>query len=160
MLDADLRACARRGYELKVRALQKAVFERSSHRGVIHHSDHGSQYTSSAFQAVCQTANVPQSIFEVGECYNNAMAESLFASLEKELIHEQRRWHFTTRSEAEMKIFENIEGFYNRTRLHSALDFRSPVEFEQAHTERKATRYEQSLKQSKVCNPWKCGQLC
>ncbi|MYD44870.1 MAG: IS3 family transposase [Gammaproteobacteria bacterium] len=61
-----------------------------------------------------------------------------FASLEKELIHQQRRRRFATRSEAALKIFEYIEGFYNRSRLHSALAFRSPVEFEQAHAERKA----------------------
>ncbi|MXW07959.1 MAG: IS3 family transposase [Gammaproteobacteria bacterium] len=60
------------------------------------------------------------------------------AALEKELIQQQSRRRFATRSEAALKIFEYIEGFYNRTRLHSALDFRSPVEFEQAHAERKA----------------------
>ena len=125
-----------------VRALQQAVSERNPQQGVIHQSDHGSQYTSTAFQAVCQAANITQSMGAVGNCYDNAMAESFFASLEKELIHQQRRRCFATRSEAESKIFEYIEGFYNRTRLHSALDFRSPVEFEQAHHEGTATQHE------------------
>ena len=129
---------ARQGSELMVRALQKAVSERSPQGGVMHHSDHGSQYTSTAFQAACQAANITPSMGTVGNCYDNAMVESFFASLEKELIHQQQRRRFATRSEAALKIFEYIEGFYNRTRLHSALDFRSPVEFEQAHTQRKA----------------------
>ena len=133
---------ARQGSDLMVRALQKAVSERNPQQGVIHHSDHGSQYTSTAFQAVCQAANITQSMGAVGNCYDNAMVESFFASLEKELIHQQRRRRFATRSEAELKIFEYIEGFYNRTRLHSALDFRSPVEYEQAHTERKDAQNE------------------
>jgi len=130
---------ARQGSELMVRALQQAVSERRPQRSVIHHSDHGSQYTSTAFQAVCQAANITPSMGAVGNCYDNAMAESFFASLEKELIHQQHRRRFTTRADAELKIFEYIEGFYNRTRLHSALDFRSPVEFEQAHHKEVAT---------------------
>ena len=133
---------ARQSSELMVLALQKAVAERNPPRGVIHHSDHGSQYTSRAFQTVCQAANITPSMGAVGDCYDNAMAESFFATLEKELIHQQRR-RFATRAEAELKIFEYIEGFYNRTRLHSALDYRSPVEFEQAHAKRKGAQYEQ-----------------
>ena len=129
---------ARQSSEMMVRALQKAISERSPQPGVIHHSDRGSQYISTTFQAVRQAANITPSMGAVGNCYDNAMAESFFASLEKELIHQQRRRRFATRSEAELKIFEYIEGFYNRTRLHSALDFRSPVDFEHAHTERKA----------------------
>ena len=123
---------ARQGSELMVRALQKAISERSLQGGVIHHSDRGSQYTSTAFQAVCRAEKITLSMGAVGNCFDNAMAESFFASLEKELIHQQRRRRFATRSEAALKIFEYIEGFYNRTRLHSALDFRSPVEFEHA----------------------------
>lgn len=133
---------ARQSSELMVLALQKAVAERNPQQGVIHHSDHGSQYTSKVFQAVCQAANITLSMGAVGDCYDNAMAESFFATLEKELIHQQRRRRFTTRAEAELKIFEYIEGFYNRTRLHSALDYRSPVEFEQAHAKRNGARDE------------------
>lgn len=90
----------------------------------------------------------------VGDCYDNAMAESFFASLEKELVHQQRRRCFATRAEAELKIFEYIEGFYNRTRLHSALDFWSPVEFEQAHHEMVATQHEQEFQKSPVRMRW------
>ena len=111
---------ARQSSEMMVRALQKAISERSPQPGVIHHSDRGSQYISTTFQAVRQAANITPSMGAVGNCYDNAMAESFFASLEKELIHQQRRRRFATRSEAELKIFEYIEGFYNRTRLHSA----------------------------------------
>ena len=110
----------RQSSELMVRALQKAISERNPQGSVIHHSDRGSQYTSTTFQAVCQAAKITPSMGAVGNCYDNAMAESFFASLVKELINQQRRRRFATRSEAELKIFEYIEGFYNRTRLHSA----------------------------------------
>ena len=96
----------RQGSELMFRALQKAISERSPQGGVIHISDHGSRYTSTAFQAVCQAANSKQSMGVVGNCYDVAMAESFFASFEKELIHQQRRRHFATRSKAALKIFE------------------------------------------------------
>lgn len=123
---------ARQGSELMVKALQMALAKRQVRAGVIHHSDRGSPYTSAPFRRVCEAANIVQSMGAVGNCYDNAMAESFFATLEKELIHHQPRRCFATRTEARMKIFEFIEGFYNRERLHSALGFLSPAEFEQA----------------------------
>lgn len=75
------------------------------------------------------------------------MAESFVETLEKELIHQQRR-RFATRTEVALKIFEYIDGFYNRTRLQSALDDRSPVELEQAPPKRKDVQYEQAFKKS------------
>ena len=81
-----------------VRALQMAVRSRRP-ADVIHHSDHGSQYTSQKFRQACATANVKLSMGSIGDCYDNAMAESLFATLETELIDRQPRRRFRTRAE-------------------------------------------------------------
>ena len=98
-------------------------------RGVIFHSDRGSQYTALAFTTRCAEAGVQQSMGAVGSCYDNAMAESFFATLECELL---RRVPFATREEATTEIFRFPEGFYNRRRRHSALGYLSPAEFERA----------------------------
>jgi putative transposase len=89
----------------------------------IHHSDHGSQYTSFAFGKRCDQAGVRPSMGSVGDCFDNAMCESFFATLERELLD---RRSFKTQVEARMAIFEFIEGWYNSNRRHSALDYRSP----------------------------------
>ena len=107
-------------------ALNMAASQRDA-AGVIHHSDQGSQYTSLAFGKRCQELGVRPSMGSVGDCYDNAMAESFFATLECELLERTR---FTTLSEARLAIFEFIEGFYNTRRLHSALGHQSPIEFE------------------------------
>ena len=115
--------------ELVLAALEMAVRDRQP-RGVIHHSDHGCQYTSLAFGARCQEAGVRPSRGSVGDCYDNAMCESFFATLECELLDRQR---FATPAVAQLAIFDFIEGFYNTRRRHSALGYRSPLDFERDH---------------------------
>jgi putative transposase len=118
--------------ELVLRALDMAIWNRQPDPGVIHHSDHGSQYTSIAFGKRCRQAGVVPSMGTVGDCFDNAMAESFFASLECELLD---RCHFTTRDEARLAVFDYIEVFYNRERLHSSLGYLSPAEFERRFQE-------------------------
>ncbi|GMU68020.1 MAG: putative transposase for insertion sequence element IS986/IS6110 [Steroidobacteraceae bacterium] len=115
--------------ELILDALQKAVTQRQP-RGVIHHSDRGSQYTSYAFGKRCQEAGIMPSMGSVGDAYDNAMAESFFATLEREVLNRRR---FRSQAEARMALFEWIEGWYNPHRRHSGLGYRSPVNYEQAH---------------------------
>ena len=93
-----------------------AIGQRRPH-GVIHHSDRGSQYTSLAFGKRCRETGVVTSTGSVGDCYDNAMAESFFATLECELL--QRR-SFQTHAEARMAIFAFIEGWYNRSSLRTS----------------------------------------
>jgi hypothetical protein len=105
-------------------------------RGVIHHSDQGSQYTSIEFGNRCREAGVRPSMGSVGDAYDNAMAESFFATLECELLDRRR---FKTQAEARNAVFEFIEGFYNPRRRHSSLGYLSPVAFERRHQERPAS---------------------
>jgi putative transposase len=105
-------------------------------RGVIHHSDQGSQYTSIEFGNRCREAGVRPSMGSVGDAYDNAMAESFFATLECELLDRKR---FKTQAEARNAVFEFIEGFYNPRRRHSSLGYLSPVAFERRHQERPAS---------------------
>ena len=116
----DLRA------QLVLDALNMAIGQRRP-REVIHHSDQGSQYTSIAFGLRCKEAGVRPSMGSVGDAYDNAMCESFFATLECELL--QRR-KFQTKAEARMAVFVFIEGWYNPSRRHSALGYKSPIEFE------------------------------
>jgi putative transposase len=116
--------------ELVLAALDTALAQRRP-KSVIHHSDHGCQYTSYAFGKRCQEMNVMPSMGTVGDAYDNAMAESLFASLEKELLKQRR---FKSKSEARMAIFEWIEGWYNPRRRHSSLGHLSPINFERRLT--------------------------
>jgi len=99
-------------------------------KNVIHHSDQGSQYTSIAFGNRCREAGVRPSMGSVGDAYDNAMAESFFATLECELLERRR---FKTQAEARMAVFAFIEGFYNPSRRHSALGYLSPMAFERQH---------------------------
>ena len=96
---------------------------------VIHHSDHGAQYTSIAFGKRCREADVTLSMGSVGDCYDNALCESFFATLECELIE---RSTFRTRDAARLAVFDFVEAFDNRRRRHSALGYLSPVAFERA----------------------------
>ena len=131
-----LDACSRRvvGWALSLRlfsslvldALEMAVEQRQP-AGVIHHSDQGSQYTSLAFGLRCRRAGVRPSMGSVGDCYDNAMAESFFATVECELLD---RTVFATPEDARRAIFDFIEGFYNTRRRHSALGYQAPVAFE------------------------------
>jgi len=116
--------------ELILEALQMALVQRQPRRGVIHHSDPGCQYTSYAFGKRCQEAGVMPSVGSVGDAYDNAMAESFFATLERELLSRRR---FRSQAEAKMAVFAWLEGWYNRRRRHSALGYRSPVNYERAH---------------------------
>lgn len=111
--------------ELVVSAFQMAV-ERRGMKPRLVHSDRGSQYASSAFRKLLK--KVKQSMSRKGDCWDNAVAESFFGALKSELVHRQS---FKTRKDAELYIFEYIEIFYNKTRLHSALGYVSPVEFEE-----------------------------
>lgn len=112
--------------ELVLDALDMALWQRRP-REVIHHSDQGSQYTSLAFGRRCKEAGVRPSMGSVGDCFDNAMCESFFATLECELIDRRR---FRTQTEARMAVFEFIEGWYNPRRRHSALGYLSPAEYE------------------------------
>lgn len=115
--------------ELVIDALNIAVGQRQPST-VIHHSDQGCQYTSVAFGLRCREVGVKPSMGSVGDAYDNAMCESFFATLECELLDRRR---FKTHAEAEMAIFDFIEGFYNTRRIHSALDYISPVRYEEIY---------------------------
>ena len=123
--------------ELVLAALDMAVAQREP-AGVVHHSDHGCQYTSLAFGARCREADVRPSLGSVGDCFDNAMCESFFATLECELIDRRR---FATKAEARMALFRFIEGWYNPRRRHSALGYDSPIIHEQKHREALAASY-------------------
>lgn len=114
--------------DLVADALEMAVRQRQPKK-VIHHSDQGSQYTSRSFGRRCRTAGVVRSTGSVGDCYDNAMCESFFATLECELLARRR---FSTATEARSAVFEFIEGWYNPKRRHSAIAYMSPVAYEQA----------------------------
>lgn len=115
--------------ELVLAALNMALQQRKP-KDVIHHSDQGSQYTSIAFGERCKKMGVRPSMGTVGDAYDNAMAESFFATLECELI-DRRSW--PTKTEARMALFTYIEGWYNPRRRHSALGQMSPANFERKH---------------------------
>ena len=117
---------------LVLEALDMAIEQRRPAAGVIHHSDQGCQYTSLAFGSRCRDAGVRPSMGSVGDCYDNAMCESFFATLECELLDRTR---FVDRAEAELAVFDFIEGFYNTRRRHSGIDYLAPAAFEQRHRE-------------------------
>jgi putative transposase len=107
-------------------AFNMALWQRRP-KNVVHHSDHGCQYTSIAFGLRCKEAGVRPSMGTVGDAYDNAMCESFFGTLECELLDRRR---FRTQAEAQMAIFDFIEGFYNPRRRHSALGYESPISYE------------------------------
>ena len=104
-----------------------AVQTRRPKPGLVHHTDRGVQYTSTAYGELLADYQVRQSVGRPGTCWDNAVAESFFATLKTELLH---RAVWPTRQHARTAIFHYIEAFYNRRRRHSALGFRSPVDFE------------------------------
>jgi putative transposase len=110
-------------------ALRMALAKRRPPTGLLHHSDRGSEFTSERYQALLREAGIQVSMSRTGDCYDNAAMESFFATLTKECID---RRHFQTRQEARSAIFEYLECFYNPIRLHSTLQYVSPVAFEQA----------------------------
>ena len=115
--------------ELVLDAFDMALWQRRP-EAVIHHSDQGSQYTSLTFGRRCELMGVRPSMGSVGDCFDNAMAESFFSTLECELLD---RYRFKTQAEARMAVFRYIEGWYNPRRRHSALGYESPVNFEKLH---------------------------
>lgn len=113
--------------ELVTDALEMALTRRSPGPGLIHHSDQGSQYVSLALGQKARAAGIAQSMGSRGDCFDNAVAESFFATLKKELIH-RRAW--PTKAELRGEVFEYIEVFYNRRRRHTRLGQLSPSEYE------------------------------
>ena len=114
---------------LVLAALDMAVEQRQP-QAVMHHSDQGCQYTALAFGARCRQAGVRPSMGSVGDCYDNALCESFFATLECELLD---RFTFPTPLNARAAVFDFIEGWYNTQRRHAALAYDSPLHFEQRH---------------------------
>jgi len=115
--------------QLVLDALNMALVTRRP-RGVIHHSDQGSQYTSIEFGQRCREAGVRPSMGSVGDAYDNAMCESFFATLECELL---ARCRFRTQAEARSAVFAFVEGFYNPRRRHSSIGYLSPIDYEHRH---------------------------
>jgi putative transposase len=115
--------------DLVLRALNMELQQRNPD-SVIHHSDQGTQYTSIAFGLRCKEAGVRPSMGSVGDAYDNAMCESLFATIETELIERKR---FRNQAEARMAVFDFIEAWYNPRRRHSALGQMSPINYEKEH---------------------------
>src|SRR5829696_5623499 len=120
--------------ELVVDALEMALWRRKPSVGLlVHHSDRGVQYTAISFGKRLEQAGIIPSMGRTGTALDNAMAESFIATLKTELVHRRRR--FPDREIARSAIFEYLEGFYNRRRLHSALGYKSPVSYEEATME-------------------------
>lgn len=112
---------------LPLRALAMALRTRRPRPGLLHHSDRGAQYTSAAYQAQLAAVGAVSSMSGKGECWDNAVAESFFSTLKRELVHHER---YASHAEARRSLFEYIEVFYNRRRRHSTLGYRSPADFE------------------------------
>jgi putative transposase len=115
--------------DLVIDALNMALKHRQPDGNLIHHSDRGAQYASDDFQKLLTDNRITVSMSGRGNCYDNAMMESFYATLKTELIHQQ---HYATTEQARQSIFEYIEVFYNRKRLHSSLGYQSPESFEAA----------------------------
>ena len=125
---------------LVVDALQMALGRRRPGPGLIHHSDQGSQYVGLAFGRAARQAGIAVSMGSRGDAYDNAVAETFFATLKKELINRRSR---PSRLELQSAVFECIEAFYNRQRRHSTLGMVSPAEYEQTHTRQTSIRIKQ-----------------
>lgn len=113
--------------DLVTDALKMALSRRQTAPGLIFHSDRGSQYTSETFRQACEKASILQSMSRKGDCWDNAIAESFFSTIRKEKLEDERGW---SPARAKLEIFTYIETDFNRRRLHSALGYQSPSEFE------------------------------
>jgi len=116
--------------ELTIAALEMALQQRCPEPGLIHHSDQGSQYTDGRYQALLKAHGVEVSMNGAGNWYDNAVMESFFGTLKSERVHHRV---YEKRDEARADLFEYIESFYNRRRLHSSLGYLSPEEYEQLY---------------------------
>lgn len=116
--------------ELVLDALSMAIEHRGTPKGVMVHSDQGSQYTAEVYRDKLAKHEMICSMSRKGECHDNAVAESFFHTLKEELIHDN---HYTNRREAKQSIFEYIELYYNRQRLHSFLGYEAPLKYEMMH---------------------------
>lgn len=112
---------------LTEQALRMALTTRQPTAGLLHHSDRGSQYAARSYQQLLTTHGITASMSRKGNCWDNACVESFFGTLKRERVYPRQ---YATRSDATQDIFEYIEGFYNRTRRHSMLGYRSPAEYE------------------------------
>ena len=121
--------------QLVIDALKMAYERRKPARGLIVHSDRGSQYASEAYRKLVESYGMQMSMSRKGDCWDNAPMESFFATLKKELVHQCR---YLTRRQARRDIFDYVEVFYNRTRLHSSLGYMSPTDFENISKLRRA----------------------
>ena len=113
--------------ELVSDALSMAIIHRQPGNGLLHHSDRGVQYASEDYQYLLQSHRIESSMSNKGDCWDNACAESFWATLKSELVNHE---HYATHEQARASIFEYIEVFYNRKRLHSSLGYQSPEAFE------------------------------
>jgi transposase InsO family protein len=113
--------------ELASAALTMAIRRQRPQAGLIHHSDRGVQYASGAYRDALSGAGITASMSRKADCYDNAPMESFFHTLKTELVHHRK---YQTRAEAQRDIFAFIEGFYNRTRLHSSIGYIAPIEME------------------------------
>ena len=118
--------------ELVLDALEMAIWNRRCAPGLVHHSDQGVQYTSLSFSRRCRPAGIRTSTGSVADCFDNAVTESFFATLETELPD---RHHFATRAQTKAACFDFIEGFYNPRRRHSTLGMLSPAEYERKNAQ-------------------------
>ena len=118
--------------DIVLKALMMAVTNRKPDKDIIFHSDRGSQYTSAIVRSRLNLYGFRQSMSGKGNCYDNAITETFFSLLKRELVY---LTEFETREQARREIFEYIEIFYNRQRIHSSLDYLSPVEFEMKNRE-------------------------
>jgi putative transposase len=116
-------------HSLALGALERALVLRRPRAGLLHHSDRGVQYACGAYQAVLQRHGIIGSMSRAGNCWDNAVAESFFATLKAELVH-GARW--PTRAAAHRALTGYIDSWYNHQRRHSALGYRSPVAYERA----------------------------
>ena len=110
-------------------ALQMALARRRPQAGLLHHSDRGSEYTSRGYQALLEHMGIEVSMSRTANCYDNAAMESFFDKLKSECVN---RTHFQTQAQARSAIFEYLECWYNPVRLHSTLQYVSPLVYEQA----------------------------
>jgi transposase InsO family protein len=113
--------------DLAAEALKMAITQRNPDKGLLHHSDRGVQYASEDYQHLLESHGMQVSMSGHGDCWDNAAMESFWSTLKTELVHQT---HYATREEARQSIFEYIEVFYNRKRLHSSIGYQSPESFE------------------------------